>query len=160
MKYLVIVKNVQDSEEKPKHGRDSLPNKAVANKIMDAVGFREYVAEHGYHFTPKLATLASGLMKNANGHTHSWTPTQIEETLRIHGFKDIGTCTIGDITYLANMAYADFYPDILKDELSCIKYAIAVAKDPDGYDGIAFSRWVSDIIGKAMTNIEWEKYNV
>lgn len=54
------------------------------------------------------------------------------------------------VTYAANMAYADFYPDPLKDEAACLRYAHKVANDPDGYDGMIFCRWTADAIGKAI----------
>jgi hypothetical protein len=44
--------------------------------------------------------------------------------------------TVGDIIYTANMAHADFYPLLLKDAKSCIIYAMEVANDKDGYEGI------------------------
>lgn len=37
-----------------------------------------------------------------------------------------------------------------------VQYAIAVASDPDGYEGMAFCRWTADIIGNGVT-IDWEK---
>lgn len=59
--------------------------------------------------------------------------------------------------YLANMYYADLYPDPLKDEASCLRAAYKVANDPDGYEGMIFCRWTADAIGKAI-NINWEKF--
>lgn len=61
------------------------------------------------------------------------------------------------VTYAANMAYADFYPDPLKDEAACLRYAHKVANDPDGYDGMIFCRWTADAIGKAI-KLDWEKF--
>lgn len=46
--------------------------------------------------------------------------------------------THGDAAYLANMYYADLYPDPLKDEASCLRAAYKIANDPDGYDGMIF----------------------
>lgn len=63
---------------------------------------------------------------------------------------------IYDVTYTANMAYADFYPELL-NEHQCIKYAVAVANDKDGYIGIQFCRWVADVVGK-KENIDWDKF--
>lgn len=68
-----------------------------------------------------------------------------------------GKVTTGDVTYAANMAYADFYPDPLKDEAACLRYAHKVANDPDGYDGMIFCRWTADAIGKAI-KLDWEKF--
>lgn len=93
-------------------------------------------------------------MRNVDGTSHRWTVEQI----RLATNNEIipkGT-TIGDILYLANMAYSDFYPKVIKTESDCIQYAIAVASDPDGYEGMTFCRWTADIIGKGAT-IDWEK---
>lgn len=65
------------------------------------------------------------------------------------GLSIPGKVTTGDVTYAANMAYADFYPDPLKDEAACLRYAHKVANDPDGYDGMIFCRWTADAIGKS-----------
>lgn len=62
-----------------------------------------------------------------------------------------------DVTYLANMYYADLYPDPLKDEASCLRAAHKVANGPDGYEGMIFCRWTADAIGKAIS-INWEKF--
>lgn len=64
--------------------------------------------------------------------------------------------TVPAVRHLCKMAYADFYPKVIKTESDCVQYAIAVASDPDGYEGMAFCRWTADIIGKGVT-IDWEK---
>ena len=66
------------------------------------------------------------------------------------------TSTIYDITYTANMAYADFYPSLI-NERQCLDYAMAVANDEDGYEGIQFCRYIADIIGKDDT-IDWNDF--
>ena len=66
------------------------------------------------------------------------------------------SATIEDVTYTANMAYADFYPELL-NEHQCIKYAVAVANDKDGYTGIQFCRWMADVVGK-KEHIDWGKF--
>lgn len=146
------------SFKKPNSERLALPNEKAANVVMNAKGFDRYVARHGYHFTNELARVASDMMVNSNGYPHKWTPEQVESMLKVHGYTRYDKCTLGDITYLANMAYADFYPKVIKDEQSCIKYAIQVANDPDGYDGLVFSRWIADLIGKKSKAIDWERF--
>ncbi len=56
----------------------------------------------------------------------------------------------------SNMAYADFYPQLLTEH-QCVKYAIAVANDEDGYEGIQFCKWIADVMAK-KENIDWEKF--
>lgn len=39
----------------------------------------------------------------------------------------------------------------------CVKYAVAVANDKDGYTGIQFCRWMADVVGK-KEHIDWDKF--
>lgn len=130
---------------------------ADANALMSTAWYKEYIKRHGYHFTESLAEYASKNMVNANGQLHSWTTSQVKKSVEGLGISIPSNVTIGDITYAANMAYADFYPELLRDEVSCIKYAHKVATDPDGYEGIIFCRWIADVIGKSI-KLNWEKF--
>lgn len=84
-----------------------------------------------------------------NGPQHSWTASQVKKSMESLELSIPGKVTTGDVTYVANMAYADFYPDPLKDEAACLRYAHKVVNDPDGYDGMIFCRWTADAIGKS-----------
>lgn len=119
--------------------------------------YKRYIEKHGYHFTDELAEHASKAMKNVSSNPHSWTVQQAKKTMESLGLAIPSTSTHGDITYTANMAYADFYPDPIKDEASCLRYAYKVATDPDGYEGMAFCRWMADVYMKHK-EIDWEKF--
>lgn len=134
-----------------------LPYEQTANALMSAKGYSEYVKKHGYHFTDALAEHASRMMENANGQSHSWTAAQVKRSIESLGLSIPDSVTNGDVTYLANMYYADLYPDPLKDEASCLRAAYKIANDPDGYEGMIFCRWSADIIGKAVS-INWENF--
>lgn len=156
-KVLVIRHHHEESNEAERNHSElshSLPYEKAANALMNASGYASYVSKHGYHFTKKLATMASDRMRNVDGSGHSWTVDEIRAATN-NVVIPKGT-TIGDVLYLANMAYADFYPRVLKTEESCVQYALAVANDPDGYEGMAFCRWTADLIGTGAT-IDWEK---
>lgn len=129
----------------------------TANALMSAKGYSEYVKKHGYHFTDALAEHVSKIMVNANGQQHSWTTSQVKKSMESLGLSISDKVTIGDVTYAANMAYADLYPDPLKDEAACLRYAYKIANDPDGYEGMIFCRWTADAIGKAI-KLDWEKF--
>lgn len=137
-----------------------LPYETEANNLMSDE-FENYVKKHGYHFTEALAEHVSKMMKNANGQEHSWTAAQVKKAMEGLGLMPIGVtktnASLGDITYLANMYYADLYPESLKDEASCLKVAHRIAHDRDGYDGMIFCRWTADAIGKAI-DIDWKKF--
>lgn len=144
------------------HGEDhevkfDLPYEQAANALMSAKGYSEYVEKHGYHFTDALAEHVSKMMKNANDQQHSWTANQVKKSMESLGLSIPADITLGDITYQANMYYADLYPDPFKDEASCLRGAYKVAHDVDGYKGMIFCRWTADAIGKAIS-IDWEKF--
>ena len=160
MKKIIVLRHSSESEGERHHNQEAsttiqgLPYEKAAKALMGASGYAAYVAKHGYHFTKQLAIMASEQMRNVDGTSHRWTVDEI----RLATNNEIipkGT-TIGDILYLANMAYSDFYPKVIKTEEACIQYAVAVASDPDGYEGMAFCRWTADLIGKGAT-IDWEK---
>lgn len=108
-----------------------------------------FVKKHGYHFTDALAEHVSKMMENANGQQHTWTTSQVKKSMESLGLTIPSHVTHGDAAYLANMYYADLYPDPLKDEASCLRAAYKVANDPDGYEGMIFCRWTADAIGKS-----------
>lgn len=147
--------NIPSSYEH-KDGYEELPYNKNAKAVMESESFKAYVAKHGYHFTDKLADHASKLMVNADGSSHSWTTTQVKKAMEQLNMSVHKNVTSGDVAYTANMAYADFYPELLKDEVSCIKYAHILASDVDGYEGMIFARWLMDIIGKNV-QIDWQK---
>lgn len=149
-----ITKSKKASEKE--HTID-LPYEQSANALMSAKGYVDYVNKHGYHFTDALAEHVSKMMVNANGQVHSWTASQVKKSLESLGFIIPTGMTSGDVAYLANMFYADLYPDPLKDEASCLRAAYHIATDPDGYKGMVFCRWTADAIGKAI-KIDWEKF--
>lgn len=128
-----------------------------AEKLMTSKGYIDYVKKHGYHFTDALAEHVSKMMVNSNGAEHSWTTGQVAKAMEGLGLSIPEGVTLGDVTYQANMGYADLFPDVLKDEPSCLKYAHKIAHDPDGYKGMIFCRWTSDVIGKGV-HIEWAKF--
>lgn len=132
-------------------------HKNVLSHITDSDGFNKYIAKHGYHFTDSLAEHASKDMVNISGQAHTWAPPQVKRAMDSAGHALPAHTTTGDVAYLANMYYADFYPDPLKDESSCIKAAYRIANDPDGYEGMPFCRWLMDI-AKKKVDIDWEKF--
>lgn len=167
---MVIVHHGEDEHTKyhehhghldKEHKEYGLPYEQAANALMSAKGYLNYVEKHGYHFTEELADHVSKMMENTNGQAHTWTAQQVKKAMESLGLMPFGKTksesTLGDATYLANMYYADLYPDPLKDEASCLKAAYKVANDVDGYKGMVFCRWTADAIGLAI-KIDWEKF--
>lgn len=97
-------------------------------------GLEEYIKEHGRHFTLWLATHVSRLMlehSDCQAISLSELPSNIPEGC------------VGDMIFLSNMALSDFFPSLLNRE-QCVKYALCVINDPDGYEGMPFMRWIVD----------------
>jgi len=160
---MVIIKrhHGHDDHEEQEHRKDyRLPYENEATDLMSDE-FEMYVQKHGYHFTEALAEHVSKKMINMSGEEHTWTAAQVKKAMDSLGLilpaHTKTEATLGDVTYLANMYYADLYPDPLKDEASCLKAAYKSATDPDGYKGMVFCRWTADAIGTAY-DINWKNF--
>ena len=120
----------------------------IIKKISKSLTPKEqYLEKYGKHFTIKLADFASEQMVNSDGTNKHWDVSDVKQIID----------ELGDIIYTANMAHADFYPLLLKDAKSCIIYAMEVANDKDGYEGIQFCRWMADVKNKNL-EIDWESF--
>lgn len=60
-----------------------------------------------------------------------------------------------DSVYIANMCKADFFGSSIQNETQLALYVKDVVGDPDGYDGMPFTRFYADCIGSG-TSIPWE----
>ena len=60
-----------------------------------------------------------------------------------------------DAVYVANMCRADFFGKSIKDEGALVQYVIDTINDPDGYEGMVFTRFYADCVGSG-TPIDWE----
>ena len=75
----------------------------------------EYNDVHGFHFSQSLLKETCSKMVNADGTDHRWTTGQVNDLTREMNYKlPIGR-SIEDVTYTANMAYADFFPTLLNE---------------------------------------------
>lgn len=119
-------------------------------------GMREYLSNYGWHFSQKLAEYAVKRMKNADGTSHRWTHEQIKEMLERNDVT-VEKAKGYDCMYVANMAYADFYPKPLANEAQIVQYVKAYIDDPDGEEGIALTRYYADCIAKGEP-LMWEEF--
>ena len=119
-------------------------------------GMREYLSNYGWHFSQKLAEYAVKRMKNADGTSHRWTHEQIKEMLERNDVS-VEKAKGYDCMYVANMAYADFYPKPLASEAQIVQYVKAYIDDPDGEEGIALTRYYADCIAKGEP-LMWEEF--
>lgn len=71
-----------------------------------------------------------------------------------HGL-DITTDKLYDAIYVLHMAKSDYMGSSITDEQHLVKFVGDYINDPDGYDGIAMTRFYADCMGKGI-GIEWE----
>lgn len=136
--------------------RAALPKSRESQEVMNDE-YKDYVARNGYHFTDEMAEYVSSMMNNADGSTHTWTVEQIKTAFAQNNLAKCEHYTWGDVTFLANHAYAMFYPTVMRNTADCVLYASVVSKSKEGYEGLPFMQFTSDLIGKDK-NIEWETF--
>ena len=121
--------------------------------------FKEYIKKHGYHFTDDLADYASNLMEPYSSAIpkikSSEVPNYINEDTRL---KAKFHSSNGDLAYLINMYNTDFTSTGLFSSIKdFVRMAISIINDEDGYAGMIFDRWLTDIKAKEI-EIDWKKY--
>ncbi len=94
-------------------------------------------------------------MENADGSKHRYSKEEVKELLKRNGVT-VKKASEYDCCFVANMAYADFFPEPLRNEFDIAMYVKKYIDDPDGYDGIAFSRYLADL-KRTGKYIDWEE---
>lgn len=122
-------------------------------------GMEDYLAFNGWHFNKKMCEWAVSKMYKINvakrkEYISPYTKETVENLLKANNVKldnEVGY----DAVYVANMAKADFYGSSISDDAHLAKFIKDYLDDPDGYDGIVFTRFYADCIGSG-TPIMWE----
>lgn len=116
---------------------------------------KAYLSNYGWHFNKKLCEWAISMMRDRNKAKLSLMDKEkVESLLKQHGVE-ITTDKLYDAIYVLHMAKADFMGSSIVDEQHLAKYVGDYLNDPDGYDGIAMTRFYADCMGKGI-GIEWE----
>lgn len=122
-------------------------------------GMEEYLAQNGWHFNKKLCEWAVSKMKKKNQLNKiekitPYTKDNLDALLKANNVSienDVGY----DALYVLNMAKADYHGSSITEDVKMIKFVKDYLDDPDGYDGIALTRFYADCIGKGEM-IPWE----
>lgn len=130
-------------------------NKMGKNEFWSNEGYKAYKEKNGMHFSDALAMWASARMMNADGSKHRWSVEDVKGAFKALGYEKGAKCTWGDVTYLANMYYADYMP-MFKGDTDAVKMAYYAMKDPDGYEGMVFNRYTADIMENG-TCVPWDE---
>ena len=118
-------------------------------------GLDAYLSYYGYHFSPAMARWAVEHMEPRNGGRMKMMDKESVEKLLSDHDIDFRAAKGHDLVYIANMIIADRWDSSVKNE---DQLALAIKDeidDPDGYDGMAFSRFLADCNAKGVP-IVWE----
>lgn len=127
---------------------------------MKPAAMVNYLRYNGPHFTAALCEFAVAKMwsKGNDGKVSRikpWDKTEVDNMLKNAGVK-IENDALYDSVYVANMCKADYYGSSITDETHVALYIKDVLDDEDGYDGIAFNRFLADCARKGVV-IPWER---
>lgn len=118
-------------------------------------GLDAYLSYYGYHFSPAMARWAvERMVPRQGGRMKIMEKEAVEKLLSDHEI-DFRAAKGHDLVYLANMIVADRYGSSVKND---DQLALAIRDemdDPDGYDGMAFTRYLADCNAKGVP-IVWE----
>lgn len=121
-------------------------------------GMDEYLSYYGWHFSKKMCEWAvSRMYRLVNNRPIKIDPIkkeQLDEILKRYSVNlknDNGY----DAVYVANMCKADYLGRSVKDEGAMVQFIVDTIEDPDGYEGMVFTRFYADCVGSG-TPINWE----
>lgn len=122
-------------------------------------GMEDYLSQNGWHFNKKMCEYAVKRMKR-KGKTGEQMPLEPYDYARCEAIlKQYGVDTsdfIGyDFVYVLNMCRSDYYGSSIVDEPHLALFVKDYLGDPDGYEGMAFTRFYADCIGKGAL-IPWD----
>lgn len=120
-------------------------------------GYRAYLRTHGRHFSQDLCQFAVAMMTDDDGKQINPLSKQDVDNLLSQFKVDVRNAQEYDTVFVANMGLADYLGESIPDMEHLAKYIHNVIDDPDGYDGIAFGRWFSDMCNKKI-EVPWEEF--
>lgn len=114
-----------------------------------------YIKKYGKHFNEKLCKFAISKIVKYSEAVQPIEKEIVDKLLEAYNIT-MNNNELWDYVYIANMGKADLYGSSIADELHLAKYIKDVIDDEDGYEGIVFNRWLSDMCGKHI-EINWEE---
>ena len=119
-------------------------------------GMREYLANYGWHFSRAMCEWAISNMEDRNGNEVKMKSNEEVRNIIANNGVRLENDKAYDAVFVYHMGLSDYMGSSVVDEAHLAKYVKDVLDDKDGYDGIAFSRFVADCNGKGEP-IMWEK---
>lgn len=131
--------------------RERLDSRSAFPEAME-----NYLEFNGWHFNKKMCQWAvSRMYKKENGNKVPIEPYTIDSLKTLQEKTNIKFELNYDAVYIANMCKADFLGSSIPNETLLVRYVKDVIEDPDGYDGLPFTRFYADCIGSG-TSVPWD----
>lgn len=119
-------------------------------------GMEAYLSNYGWHFSKKMCSWAISKMRNQDGKpVPEKSYDDVESILKKYGVK-IENDKGYDKVFVFHMGTSDYLGSSIPEESFLARYVKDVLDDKDGYEGIAFTRFVADCSGKGVP-ILWEE---
>ena len=122
--------------------------------IMPA-GMEAYLSNYDWHFSKAMAEWAISKMRDRNGNKVPLrNKEQVESVMKANNVElqnDFGY----DAVFVFHMGASDYLGSSITDEAHLARYVKDLLDDKDGYDGIAFTRFMADCSAKGVP-IMWE----
>lgn len=112
-----------------------------------------YLRYNGPHFSENLAKFAIDKMKKNGKKLDPVSQEQLTQFLKNANVK-VDNDQLFDVWYVINMAKADYYGSSITSDAHLAKFVKDYLDDEDGYDGIAFNRFIADCARKGIV-INW-----
>lgn len=112
-----------------------------------------YLRYNGPHFSENLAKFAIDKMKKNGKKLDPVSQEQLTQFLKNANVK-VDNDQLFDAWYVINMAKADYYGSSITSDAHLAKFVKDYLDDEDGYDGIAFNRFIADCARKGIV-INW-----
>lgn len=115
-----------------------------------------YLRYNGPHFSKKLCEYAASMMMRDGKPIKPFSKEEVEGLLESNNIK-LKNNALYDHVFVANMARADYYGKSIPNEKYLSIYIKDVIDDEDGYEGLPFNRWYSDMCKKGKP-IDWDEF--
>lgn len=119
------------------------------------VAMVNYLRYNGPHFSKALAEFAIKKMRKDKKQLQPITEEQMDTIFKSANIQ-IQNNNLYDAWYVINMAKADFFGSSITTDQNLAKFVKDYLDDEDGYDGIAFNRFLADCARKGVV-INWER---
>lgn len=114
-----------------------------------------YLRYNGPHFSEKLCAFAVSNMVRDGKQIKPFSKEEVENALKANNIT-LNNNALYDHVFVANMAKADYFGKSIPNEKYLAMYIKDVIDDEDGYEGLPFNRWYSDMCRKGKP-IDWNE---